>query len=163
MFERSLERLAEAGYRHYEVSNFARPGREAAHNLIYWKDGEYVGLGCGASQHLDGVRSTNLDRVVPYMDAVEKGRDPVESQERLTGKAKLGEGFMLGLRLIGGFRPTEQMRTAFKAELISLEGRGLIRRSEDVYALTREGVFVANDVFRVFVSPFTSTTESVTP
>ena len=151
MFERSLDRIAEAGFHHYEISNFAQPGHEAKHNLIYWKNGEYVGLGAGAAQFLGGVRSTNLDRLMPYMEAAEAGEDPVEETERLMGLQKLGENWILGLRLMDGFKPSREMTAAFAAELIGLEGKGLIRRTEDVYALTRNGLFVANDVFREFV------------
>lgn len=153
MFERSLDRIAEAGFHHYEISNFAKPGHESKHNLIYWHNGEYLGLGAGAAQYLGGVRGTNLDRLIPYMEACEAGEDPVEETERLTGVQKMGEEFMLGFRLVDGFRPRREMTLEFAANLISLEGRGLIRRSEDVYALTRDGIFVANDVFREMLTP----------
>jgi len=158
MFEACLDGLAAAGYRHYEISNFAKPGREAQHNLNYWKNGEYEGLGCGAARYISGARSGNIDRLAPYIEAVENGRDPVAESESLGGKARLGESFMLGLRLIDGFKPTQEAEAAFTFELASLEDGGLITRSpEGVYALTREGIFVANDAFREFVPPYAST------
>lgn len=156
MFELALTRIAAAGYRHYEVSNFAKPGHEAKHNLIYWKNGEYVGLGCGAASYVRGERTMNLDRLQDYLAAVEGGKSPVADAEVLVGKDKLGESFMLGLRLIDGFRPTPEMRSAFAREIDLLERRGLIKD----FRLTRDGLFVANDVFREFVPPYA---EAVNP
>ena len=155
MFEACLDGLAAAGYRHYEVSNFAKPGREAQHNLNYWRNGTYEGLGCGAARYIGGVRSVNIDRLVPYMEAVEAGRDPVEDSETLTGKARHGEDFMLGLRLVDGFKPVQPAEAAFTFELAALEDRGLLRRTpEGMYALTRDGLFLGNQVFREFVPPY---------
>ncbi|MDE2039421.1 MAG: radical SAM family heme chaperone HemW [Elusimicrobia bacterium] len=156
MFERSLERLAAAGFEHYEISNFARPGRQSLHNRIYWEGGDYLGLGCGAASFLGGWRGANRDRLMDYLKEVEAGRDPVAERERLAGKEKLGEAFLLGLRLVGGFRPTGEMRAAFAPELDSLRRQGLIADAEDAVALTREGVFLGNRVFREFVPPFAS-------
>ncbi|MDE1977381.1 MAG: radical SAM family heme chaperone HemW, partial [Elusimicrobia bacterium] len=59
MYETSIELIERAGLARYEISNFARPGFESLHNAIYWRDGEYVGLGCGAASHLGGVRGSN--------------------------------------------------------------------------------------------------------
>ena len=154
MFELALDRLAEAGFRHYEISNWAKPGHESKHNMIYWRDGEYVGLGCGAASFLDGRRSTNVEKLVDYMSAVEAGRDPVLESERLRGKEKLGETLMLGLRLIDGFAPSGPMWQAFEPEIAALERRGLLQRCGARLKLTRDGVFVANDVFREFVPPY---------
>ncbi len=153
MFELTLDRLAAAGFRHYEVSNFAKPGRESKHNLIYWVDGEYVGLGCGAASFLDGARSANLEKLADYMNVVEDGRDPVMESEQLSGKQKLGETMMLGLRLVDGFQPTREMRAAFESEISGLVSRGLLEDREWL-KLTKQGLFVANDVFREFVPPY---------
>ena len=154
MFEACLERIKDAGLAHYEISNFARPGFESLHNMIYWRDGEYVGLGCGAASHLGGERSSNIGRLIPYCEAVEKGRRPVESAERLEGWAKLGEGVFLGLRLIGGFAPTAEAEAVFAPQWGRLLKRGLIEREGPRVRLTREGLFLANQAFSEFVAPF---------
>jgi oxygen-independent coproporphyrinogen-3 oxidase len=150
MFELCLDTLALNGYEHYEISNWARPGARSAHNLNYWHDGEYLGVGCGAASYLNGVRSANLDRLPAYLEA----ENPIEESERLEGKHKLGESLMLGLRLIDGFQPTREMEAAFANEIAGLESRGLIER-RDRLRLTRDGIFLANQVFREFVPPFT--------
>lgn len=157
----TLSRLDAAGFRHYEISNFARPGREAVHNLGYWIDRPGLGLGCGASGHLGGVRYENEDRLKPYLEAVEAGRRPVFSAERLEGKAKAGEELMLRLRLTRGVVLTPAMRAGFRAEIEGLTARGLLEFDgggcSDALPrlrLTRDGLFLANEVFREFVPPF---------
>lgn len=157
----TLDRLAQAGFRHYEVSNFALPGREALHNVGYWIDRPGLGLGCGASGFLGGVRYENEDRLKPYLERVEAGARPVFSAERLEGKAKVGEELMLRLRLTEGLVLTPEMRALFRAEIEGLTARGLLEFDgggcSDCLArlrLTREGLFLANEVFREFVPPF---------
>jgi oxygen-independent coproporphyrinogen III oxidase len=154
MFELCLDRLASAGYRHYEISNFARPGHESRHNLNYWTDGEYIGLGVGAASHLDGERWTNVDKLKDYCEKASAGEPPRAESERLDGKAKLGEKVLLNFRRIDGFDLDDETERAFAAELEGLEKRGLIRRSGRRAQLTREGVFLANQVAMEFVAPF---------
>lgn len=154
MFERSIEILKEAGFIHYEISNFARLGSESLHNKIYWRNGEYLGLGCGAASYLNGTRSINEDRLISYCVKVESGQIPLSSSEKLEGVASLGEKAFLGLRMIEGYVPSEESLRVFNSQWNSLMGRGLIERRENVFRLTKEGVFVANQVFMEFVPPF---------
>lgn len=152
MFELALDRLA--GYHHYEISNFARPGHESAHNLNYWSDGEYVGLGCGAASHLGGVRSVNSDRLQDYLERVEAGERPVAERESLTGKEKLGEKAFLGLRKLDGFVPEPELEREFAGAWTALAEQGLVAAEAGRRRLTREGVFLANKAFSHFVAPF---------
>ena len=154
MFERCLDRLAAEGFHHYEISNFARPGFESIHNGIYWHDGEYVGLGCGAASYLGGARTSNIDRLEPYCSAALSGRRPIAQSERLAGQEKLGETIMLKLRLLDGFEPTEEMNARFSPGWRRLAEQGLVSRRGPRVALTREGVFLANAAAREFVAPF---------
>lgn len=154
MFEACLERLAAAGYNHYEISNFSRPGHESRHNMNYWENGDYIGLGCGAATYLDGERSTNIDVLIPYMDKVFSGVSASAGAERLTGKEKLGENVLLGLRLLRGMELGLQETSAFAHELRSLSRRGLIERVGPLARLTREGVFLYNQAAAEFVAPF---------
>ncbi|MBI5210422.1 MAG: radical SAM protein [Elusimicrobia bacterium] len=154
MFEISIERLAREGYHHYEISNFALPGRESIHNQIYWRNEEYVGLGCAAASYINGERSTNVDRLQDYCDAALSGRRPVAYAETLRGRERLGEGVMLGLRLLDGFEPEPEALAAFAPEIAALAAKGLLRREGPRLRLTREGVFLANVVASEFVPPF---------
>jgi len=93
---------AEAGLEHYEISNFARPGRRCRHNLTYWHNLPYIGLGPAAASYVDSVRRTNKPDVAAYARSVLSGRTAPASQERLTGRQAMGETVMLALRLTQG-------------------------------------------------------------
>ena len=154
MYELAINALARAGLEHYEISNYAKPGRRSLHNVNYWRRGDYLGLGCSAASFLGGVRSANDDRLVPYLDAVENGRRPTAEAEAPAGLEALGEEAFLGLRLIEGFEPTPALRSAFAGPWAVLKARGLAREDGSRWRLTRDGVFLANDVFKEFVPPF---------
>ncbi len=160
MYEATIERLASEGWVHYEISNFARPGKESIHNVNYWNNGSYIGLGCGAAGFLGGVRYQNEERLAPYLRRAESGERPVASSERLSGKEGLGEAMLLRLRLLKGFGLTPEMESVFRGELEGLLGRGLITldggcsKTRPVVKLSPEGRFLANEAFRAFVAPF---------
>ncbi len=160
MYEEAIGRLAREGWVHYEISNFARPGKESIHNVNYWHNGSYLGLGCGAAGFLGGVRYQNEERLAPYLRRVEAGERPESSSERLSGKEGLGEAMLLRLRLLKGFGLTPEMESVFRGELESLLDRGLITldggcsKGRPVVKLSSEGRFLANEAFRAFVTPF---------
>ncbi len=154
MLALTISTLKKAGYRHYEISNFALPGREAVHNTLYWTGAEYLGLGCGASSYIGGARRTNLDRLEDYLAAVREGRTPVGFEERLEGKEKLGEGLMTGLRLLEGRRLSIEEREAFAPQLAKLKREGLLLDRGGRARLSVRAVYVANRVFSEFVPPF---------
>lgn len=161
MYEDAIERLNASGYRHYEISNFSKPGFESVHNRIYWRDGEYIGLGCGAASFLEGARSTNIERLVPYCEAVEQKRAPTAGAERLIGREKLGETALLGLRLVEGFEPPPCLEDEFGPEIGRLIAKGLVRRDGRRLRLTRNGIFLANQAFMEFVPPYETQKEEV--
>lgn len=154
MFELSMKALAKAGLEHYEISNYAKPGRRSAHNINYWKRGEYVGLGCSAASYYGGRRQANEERIPAYLEAVEKGRRPLAENEEPKGLDAIGEEAFLGLRLIEGFVPSDALRSAFAGPWAVLKARGLVREAGARWRLTTEGVFLANDAFQEFVPPF---------
>lgn len=154
MFELALERLAAAGLEHYEISNFAKPGRRSLHNLNYWARGEFVGLGCSAASYYAGRRESNEERLKPYLEAVESGRRALSESEAPAGRDATGEEALLGLRLVEGFEPSAALRAAFKPEWEALKRRGLAAEKHGMWMLTREGIFLGNEAFRLFVPPF---------
>ncbi len=151
MFEGSIERLKALGYHHYEISNFARPGFESIHNRIYWRNEEYLGLGCGASSYLDGQRTQNLDRLEAYCAAIESGRSAVLESESLSPLRRMGETVLLGLRQIDGMALTPEMWEAFEPQWARLLRRGWIAKQDDTVKLAGEGLYLANRVFEEFV------------
>jgi oxygen-independent coproporphyrinogen-3 oxidase len=99
---RLVRLAADAGYEHYEISNYARPGRRSAHNQIYWRAEEYLGLGPGAAGFVGDVRYMNVRPVERYRALVERGEFPVGSHETLSARQRLGERLILGLRTRDG-------------------------------------------------------------
>jgi oxygen-independent coproporphyrinogen-3 oxidase len=158
MFERAIERLTLAGFEHYEVSNFARPGFRSRHNLVYWRNGEHRGFGPGAVSYVAGRRWTNEKFPGRYNRKVSGGIDLAVESETLEPAAALGESLMVGLRLrdgiaLGplrerfGFDPLAH----FGAAIEKLERKGWLEVSTDSLRLTHQGLLFANDVFIEFL------------
>jgi oxygen-independent coproporphyrinogen-3 oxidase len=102
MYLAAEEILTEAGYEHYEISNYALPGYRSRHNLTYWHNREYVGFGPGAVSYLDGVRRTNIRHPLRYAKAVAERGDVSEEFEPTDSRTRAVETLMLGLRLQEG-------------------------------------------------------------
>src|SRR5438128_8472238 len=94
--------LQDVGYRHYEISNWAKPGFESKHNLKYWRREPYLGFGAGAHSFSGTERWANAHDASAYVAAIQGGRLPVEQHERLTAESALEEEFFLGLRQLDG-------------------------------------------------------------
>jgi oxygen-independent coproporphyrinogen-3 oxidase len=101
-FDAAVAVLTAAGFEHYEISNFARPGRRCRHNVTYWRNEPYVGIGPAATSYVDGVRATTRADVGAYASAVLSGGRPASSSERLGGRRAMAETLMLGLRMTEG-------------------------------------------------------------
>ena len=104
------EVLNTEGYVRYEISNWARPGRECRHNLHYWADRPYLGLGCGAVSFMDGWRIERIKAPTYYQRAIAEGRSPVVFAERRGSDGALKDYLMMGLRVRGGVRWSELER-----------------------------------------------------
>ena len=101
--ERAAEALlAEAGYARYEISNYAKPGFECRHNLLYWTQGEYLGLGPSAQSFVDGVRFGNVADLTIYRTALAESRLPVDERTVLSLREQLRDAVIFGLRLTRG-------------------------------------------------------------
>jgi oxygen-independent coproporphyrinogen-3 oxidase len=103
-YEQAHEILEEAGYRHYEISNYAKPGFESHHNTLYWRNGCYLGLGAGAASHLPGLRYTNNADLEAYCSDMEKGVSPIAEREEISVSLALKDEMMLAFRLKEGIR-----------------------------------------------------------
>jgi oxygen-independent coproporphyrinogen-3 oxidase len=159
MYQLLIERLDQAGYEHYEISNWAKRDdgapsnhespRRCAHNMIYWRNGNWLGLGPSAASHVDGVRwkvQPHLDR---YID--QSPKPPVLDIERLDHDRHIGEQLMLALRLREGVRlawfikhvAADDPRHKTIAHLIELEW---LERTATHLRLTHAGLFVADSI-----------------
>ena len=136
---RTAERLEEAGYAWYEVSNWARPGHECRHNLLYWSAGDYLGIGCAAHSHVQGRRWWNLRTPDRYIDAVEAGASTEASGETLDAETRRIEALQLALRTRDGVPSAALDRDdPVIADLVRPHGDHLV--------LTPEGRLLANEV-----------------
>ena len=102
----------------------------------------------------------NDDRLVSYCAQIESGKRAIASSEKLEGIERLGEMAFLGLRMLEGYVPPPESRQVFAPQWDSLISRGLIERRGEAFRLTQEGVFLANQVFMEFVSPFNQISNS---
>jgi len=152
-YRRLAERAAAAGYEHYEVSNYARPGHRSQHNQIYWHAEEYLGLGPGACGYVGDVRYGNVKPVDRYSAMVAAGRLPLGTHESLTPRQQLGERLILGLRLREGV-PAAWIEERVAAdpgrlpEVLAAWGeRGLLEERAGRIALTEAGFLLSDALF----------------
>ena len=148
MYDYLCRRLKEAGFVHYEVSNFALPGFEAQHNSSYWDGTPYVGIGAGAHSYLPPVRSWNPSDLKAYIKGIEDG-SLVRESETLSEKDMYNERIMLGLRTSKGIRLDDTQRSrAGRGQVAGLDRfSGLLRLTEDGRLVaTQEGLHVLNRI-----------------
>jgi oxygen-independent coproporphyrinogen-3 oxidase len=158
MYERAMDRLAQAGLRQYEISNVARPGRQSRHNLKYWHDTGWLAFGCGAHGSRDGRRWKHVADTRSYVDRVQAGADPVGEARRLDRETQLAEALFMGLRLSDGVH-LHDYHARFGQDVWSRYGEalgpaveaGLLERDSGRIRLTRRGMLLANEVMQVFV------------
>ena len=159
MYESALDRIAEAGYKHYHVSGFARPGREWRQGEIYWNGRAYLGLGACASSFIHGTRWTNTSRLESYIRGVWAGAAPRASEEHLSGLRALGEDMLLGLERRDGVSLAElsvrygrDVDRLFREPLRFLSENGLISRRDGRVSLTRRGLMLSGAVTAEFLA-----------
>jgi oxygen-independent coproporphyrinogen-3 oxidase len=149
-YETACEFLRQAGYHHYEISNWGKPGFESRHNLKYWRREPYLGFGAGAHSFSGAERWANAHDAAVYVDAMQKGRLPVEQHEVLTADSALEEELFLGLRQLDGIdvgRIERQYGVALASRFDPLASAGLVERSGNVVRLAAGRLSVSNEVF----------------
>ncbi len=158
MYLQAMDRLEAAGYRQYEISNVARPGRESRHNLKYWTDGEWWGFGAGAHSTIEGVRTKNISATAEYISAVRQGGQ-LESERRvLPPQERFEDALFTGLRLSSGL-DLELVKSRYGADVWALHGpdlqpfvdSGLLLYDGRHLRLTRAGMLLAHEVMSVFI------------
>ena len=157
MFEYIIAELERAGFEHYEISNFSKPGFESRHNLMYWDNAEYYGLGAGASGYVDGIRYKNHGPIRHYMQAVEEGNARVQ-EEHLTQTEMMEEEMFLGLRKKTGVskkRFEEKFGVNFDQQygpvVEELTQQGLLVPDKDIVRMTKKGLFLGDTVAEKFI------------
>ena len=158
MYGLAIDRLAEAGFDHYEVSSFARPGRRCRHNEVYWDGSNYYAVGPGAARYVDGRREMNHRSTTTYLKRVLAGRSPVAEWETLAPEDRARELLVLGLRRLEGVdRQQFAARTGFALDrlvgrpLAELVDRGLLIDDGTRVRLSRAGLMVSDTIWTQFL------------
>ena len=158
MYLAGLDRMDSAGYVQYEISNVARPGRESRHNLKYWTDGEWLGLGCGAHSTRRGVRWKNRAAPEEYIAAVTAGGQLATDRRVLTDAERLEEALFMGLRLNDGL-DLQEVKSRYAVDVWQEYGRelqpfvdgGLLVYDGRSLRMPRQGMLLAHEVMAVFI------------
>lgn len=150
--------LASRGYSRYEISNFARPGQECRHNLNYWQNGDFIGLGCAAHGYFGGERYENTAELCEYIGRMQAGKGPVAARSYPSGNDALFETLMMGLRMVRGVplaalegRYGAPLPENWKKLIHTYESGGLMRLENGRLALTERGLDVQNPLLVAFL------------
>ena len=156
-----MERMKEAGYNQYEISNFAKPGKESRHNITYWRNEDYYGLGAGAHGYVHRQRHMNIRGVNPYNEATEKGLPRLETFT-ISKEEAMEDFLMVGLRMLEGVSSTRfeqqfsvKLEDIFAKPLHKMLHAGLLEAEGDMYRLSSQGVLYGNEVFAEFIGAIT--------
>ena len=159
MYKTTIQTLEDAGYQQYEISNFSKPGMESRHNINYWNNGEYLGVGAGASSYLNGERFKNTNLPSNYIREIGAKKNAIETRERLEPMQAMGETLMLGLRLLKGIsidvfenRFQVSFQKVYGKILEPLLSQELITFNQNRIALSRKGLFLADSVILKFIA-----------
>ncbi len=175
-YHKICARLREAGYEHYEISNFAKAGYRSQHNSLYWNMDDYIGIGLGASGFVNGVRYKNTSDFDEYFKAIDEGRFPVEEEHVNTAFDNISEAVFTGLRRVEGItyedamdaymrakdadlfldskKPEEAFWEIFeeaKEEAEDYASRGLLMIDGNGLRLTEQGIDISNSIMSLFV------------
>ncbi|HEO1126796.1 TPA: oxygen-independent coproporphyrinogen III oxidase [Streptococcus agalactiae] len=157
MFEYIISEMERNGFEHYEISNFTKPGFESRHNLMYWDNVEYYGVGVGASGYLDGIRYRNRGPIQHYLKGVSEGNARL-SEEVLSKNEMMEEELFLGLRKkegvsIGKFE--QKFGTSFEKRygqiVQELQSDGLLKENNGFIQMTKKGLFLGDTVAEKFI------------
>ncbi|MBF0531596.1 MAG: radical SAM family heme chaperone HemW [Candidatus Omnitrophica bacterium] len=154
-FGEIIDELTAAGYAHYEVSNFAKPGFAARHNLNYWEGGNYIGLGASAHSHLDGHRFWNEPVFLKYFKRMRAENSALAGEEYLTPEQRLKESLVFGLRKMAGIDMEAVEKSigcvwdpATRERIEAFSVAGLLSRSGKMLRVTRRGLFLLDEISR---------------
>ncbi|PSL41224.1 oxygen-independent coproporphyrinogen-3 oxidase [Planomicrobium soli] len=158
MYDKLMDEMDIRGLKQYEISNFARPNFESRHNLLYWDNAEYIGVGAGAHGYVNGIRYSNAGPLKKYMAPLEEGKRPLLNTHEVPVNEQMEEEMFLGLRKTAGVslsgfqkkfqRPIEEIYDAIVKK--EIDKKNLVIE-QDFIKLTRKGRFVGNEVFEQFL------------
>lgn len=158
MFTYIITELEKNGFEHYEISNFTKPGFESRHNLMYWDNVEYYGVGAGASGYLNGIRYRNRGPIQHYLKAIAAEGHSRLGEDILTKDEMMEEEFFLGLRKKAGVSISRfeakfgvSFEERYGAIVVELVADGLLIHEGDIIRMTRKGLFLGDTVAEKFI------------
>lgn len=161
MYKHLMQRMKDAGYIQYEISNFAKPGMQSRHNMTYWRNEDYYGLGAGAHGYVGRERHMNVKGVNPYIEKAEQGLPRLETAQ-ITREEAMEDFMMVGLRMLDGVSSSrfeaqfgEKIEDIFAGPLHKMVHAGLLDATGDGYRLSSQGVLYGNEVFAEFIGALT--------
>ncbi len=149
MFEDAMDLLQDAGYGQYEISNYARPGRESLHNFGYWNGEDYLGIGPSAFSTVGARRWQNVADSAAYTARIHAGASAISFEETISEKTRAGETLAFGLRTARGI--PAQAAAPWAPELVEMRALGLLDARDGRLRLTRRGKLMADSVAEAFV------------
>ena len=142
----------------YEISNFARPGRESRHNLSYWQDVPYLGFGAAAHSYLDGQRWEHVSDIEAYIEGIHSGQDVMQPEEAHDRRIDMEEFCFLALRTAVGISKARfqekfgcTLASVYEDAITRMKARGFLQESADSVCLTDLGMKYGNWVFEEFL------------
>ncbi len=155
MYEEGISFLEGKNYNHYEISNFARKGFKCQHNINYWKNGEYLGLGLGAHSHMGKSRFNNYTGMSKYLELVDKGKKPISDKINLSYNDQVSETMFMGLRMMEGISVDDFQNSFGKSpweiygcRLEKLKNKKMLQYNKNFIRLTKKGIRLGNQVFQ---------------
>ncbi|ANB61344.1 radical SAM family heme chaperone HemW [Anoxybacteroides amylolyticum] len=158
MYEETMKQMQQHGYVQYELSNYARSGFESQHNLTYWNNEYYYGIGAGAHSYMNGIRNVNIGPVKKYIELIEKGQLPYVERHEVNERERMEEEMFLGLRKIEGVSKQRfyekfhrSLNDVFGDVIAKEKANGLLEETETHVRLTHRGKLLGNVVFEAFL------------
>jgi oxygen-independent coproporphyrinogen-3 oxidase len=160
MYETAIEALANAGFKHYEISNFAKPDFKCRHNLTYWKNDYYIGIGPSAASYIGDYRVENISDIEKYIECIEKSREPAAERIKISATEKASQTAVLNLRLLEGIDLAEyKKKTGF--DVYKLFGKSieknlksnLLQLKDNRLSLTKQALPIADRILCDFSEP----------
>lgn len=157
MFLDTRRTLIAAGYEHYEISNYALPGRRSRHNSLYWNGGQWLGIGVAAHSSFDNRRWENPPALEPWANALQAGQSPAQPEEMPIGQSAIGEMIMLGLRQSCGVsmeaidqRFGQEARHRAESIFQPMIDEELVIQDEQTRRLSERGLLLADSIMQRF-------------
>lgn len=159
MYKLTIAEMEKKGFQQYEISNFAKKGFESKHNITYWKNKDYYGLGAGAHGYINNIRYENHKGLTPYIDSLFNNKLPLADKYSVSEKNKMEDMMMLGLRMLEGVNFKDfknefnlELGQVFSKEIEKLINMGLIVLDTEGVRLSKKGLIYGNEVFAEFIS-----------